>query len=31
VRDDEVRQTFTQAGVALVELPDRTARGFFGH
>lgn len=31
VRDDEVRRTFTDAGVHLVQLPDRSARGFFGH
>jgi phosphoribosylaminoimidazolecarboxamide formyltransferase/IMP cyclohydrolase len=31
VRDDLVRQTFADAGVPLVQLPDRAARGFFGH
>jgi phosphoribosylaminoimidazolecarboxamide formyltransferase/IMP cyclohydrolase len=31
VRDDEVRATFLDAGVTLVQLPDRAARGFFGH
>jgi phosphoribosylaminoimidazolecarboxamide formyltransferase/IMP cyclohydrolase len=31
VRDDLVRQAFTDAGVPLVQLPDRAARGFFGH
>jgi phosphoribosylaminoimidazolecarboxamide formyltransferase/IMP cyclohydrolase len=31
VRDEEVRETFTDAGVTLVQLPDRAARGFFGH
>jgi phosphoribosylaminoimidazolecarboxamide formyltransferase / IMP cyclohydrolase len=31
VRDDLVRQTFVDAGVPLVQLPDRAARGFFGH
>lgn len=31
VRDDEVRQTFLDAGVILVSQPDRAARGFFGH
>ena len=31
VRDDAVRQTMIDAGVAVVQLPDRQARGFFGH
>jgi phosphoribosylaminoimidazolecarboxamide formyltransferase/IMP cyclohydrolase len=31
VRDDLVRQTVLDAGVALAQLPDRDARGFFGH
>jgi phosphoribosylaminoimidazolecarboxamide formyltransferase/IMP cyclohydrolase len=31
VRDDLVRQTMVDAGVAVVQLPDRAARGFFGH
>ena len=31
VRDDLIRQTFINAGVTLVQLPDQTARGFFGH
>lgn len=31
VRDDVVRQTLLDAGVALAQLPDRDARGFFGH
>ncbi len=31
VRDEQVRQTLVDAGVALVQLPDRDARGFFGH
>ena len=31
VRDDEVRRTFLQANVTLVQLPDAAARGFFGH
>jgi phosphoribosylaminoimidazolecarboxamide formyltransferase / IMP cyclohydrolase len=31
VRDDVVRQAFTDAGVTVVQLPDRLARGFFGH
>ena len=31
VRDDVVRATVTDAGVALAQLPDKLARGFFGH
>lgn len=31
VRDDLVRQTMLDAGVTVVQLPDRDARGFFGH
>jgi phosphoribosylaminoimidazolecarboxamide formyltransferase/IMP cyclohydrolase len=31
VRDELVRQTIVDAGVAVVQLPDRAARGFFGH
>ena len=31
VRDDLVRETFTEAGITLVSLPDRIGRGFFGH
>ncbi len=31
VRDDVVRETFTSAGVAVAQLPDRVARGFYGH
>ena len=31
LRDDVVRATLTDAGVALAQLPDRAARGFFGH
>lgn len=31
VRDDEVRQTFLDAGVAYLQLADQAARGFFGH
>jgi phosphoribosylaminoimidazolecarboxamide formyltransferase/IMP cyclohydrolase len=31
VRDDEVRRTFRQADVTLVQFPDGAARGFFGH
>lgn len=31
IRDGEVRDTFVNAGVTLVQLPDRAARGFFGH
>lgn len=31
IRDQEVRETFVNAGVTLVQLPDRTARGFFAH
>lgn len=31
VRDDVVRQAFIDGGVALAQLPDRDARGFFGH
>lgn len=31
VRDELVRQTVLDAGVALAQLPDRHARGFFGH
>ena len=31
VRDDEVRAAVRAAGVALAQLPDRAARGFFGH
>ncbi len=31
VRDEEVRRTFIDAGVTLVQLPDAVARGFFGH
>jgi phosphoribosylaminoimidazolecarboxamide formyltransferase/IMP cyclohydrolase len=31
VRDEQVRRTLIDAGVALAQLPDRDARGFFGH
>ncbi len=31
VRDELVRNTLRDAGVALAQLPDRDARGFFGH
>lgn len=31
VRDDLVRQTLREGGVAIAQLPDRDARGFFGH
>jgi phosphoribosylaminoimidazolecarboxamide formyltransferase/IMP cyclohydrolase len=31
VRDDLVRQTIRDAGVSALQLPDRSARGFFGH
>jgi phosphoribosylaminoimidazolecarboxamide formyltransferase/IMP cyclohydrolase len=31
VRDDVVRQTMIDAGVSVRQLPDRQARGFFGH
>jgi phosphoribosylaminoimidazolecarboxamide formyltransferase/IMP cyclohydrolase len=31
IRDEEVRRTFLDAGVPIVQLPDRAARGFFGH
>lgn len=31
VRDDAVRQTFLDAGVPLVQLPDKVARGFHAH
>jgi phosphoribosylaminoimidazolecarboxamide formyltransferase/IMP cyclohydrolase len=31
VRDDIVLQTMVNAGVAVAQLPDRDARGFFGH
>jgi phosphoribosylaminoimidazolecarboxamide formyltransferase/IMP cyclohydrolase len=31
VRDDIVRQTMIDAGVVVRQLPDRAARGFFGH
>ena len=31
VRDDVVRTTMRDAGVTVVQLPDRVARGFFGH
>jgi phosphoribosylaminoimidazolecarboxamide formyltransferase/IMP cyclohydrolase len=31
VRDDVVRQTMIDAGVTVRQLPDRSARGFFGH
>ncbi len=31
VRDDIVRQTMIDAGVVVRQLPDRSARGFFGH
>ncbi len=31
VRDDLVRQTMIDAGVTVRQLPDRSARGFFGH
>jgi phosphoribosylaminoimidazolecarboxamide formyltransferase/IMP cyclohydrolase len=31
VRDDVVLKTMTSAGVAVAQLPDREARGFFGH
>jgi phosphoribosylaminoimidazolecarboxamide formyltransferase/IMP cyclohydrolase len=31
VRDDAVRATMTAAGVIVRQLPDRSARGFFGH
>ena len=31
VRDELVLQTMLDAGVAVAQLPDREARGFFGH
>src|SRR3954447_13767339 len=31
VRDDQVREAFTKAGVAFAQLPDKIARGFYGH
>jgi phosphoribosylaminoimidazolecarboxamide formyltransferase/IMP cyclohydrolase len=31
VRDEVVRQTMRDAGLAVAQLPDRDARGFFGH
>lgn len=31
VRDEIVLETMIAAGVAVVQLPDRDARGFFGH
>lgn len=31
VRDDVVQQAFRDAGVPLVQLPDRAARGFYAH
>ncbi|HET9074987.1 MAG TPA: hypothetical protein VFN48_10440 [Solirubrobacteraceae bacterium] len=31
VRDDAVRETMIAAGLAVRQLPDRSARGFFGH
>jgi phosphoribosylaminoimidazolecarboxamide formyltransferase/IMP cyclohydrolase len=31
LRDDVVRQTVLDGGMALAQLPDRDARGFFGH
>ena len=31
VRDEAVLQTMLDAGVAVAQLPDRAARGFFGH
>jgi phosphoribosylaminoimidazolecarboxamide formyltransferase/IMP cyclohydrolase len=31
VRDDVVLETMVNAGVAVAQLPDRDARGFFGH
>jgi phosphoribosylaminoimidazolecarboxamide formyltransferase/IMP cyclohydrolase len=31
VRDDLVRETIIAAGAAVIQLPDRSARGFFGH
>ena len=31
VRDEIVRQTLRDGGVAVAQLPDREARGFFGH
>lgn len=31
VRDDTVRETLGDGGVAVAQLPDRDARGFFGH
>lgn len=31
LRDDVVRATLADAGVALAQLPDQQARGFFGH
>jgi phosphoribosylaminoimidazolecarboxamide formyltransferase/IMP cyclohydrolase len=31
VRDELVRQTMLDAGVTVVQMPDRDARGFFGH
>jgi len=31
VRDDQVREAFAKAGVAFAQLPDKLARGFYGH
>src|SRR3954452_20847903 len=31
VRDDQVREAFAKAGVAFAQLPDKIARGFYGH
>jgi phosphoribosylaminoimidazolecarboxamide formyltransferase/IMP cyclohydrolase len=31
VRDDQVREAFTRAGVPFAQLPDKLARGFYGH
>ena len=31
VRDDQVREAFVQAGVPFAQLPDKVARGFYGH
>lgn len=31
IRDDEVRNAFSDADVAFATLPDKVARGFFGH
>jgi phosphoribosylaminoimidazolecarboxamide formyltransferase / IMP cyclohydrolase len=31
VRDDQVREAFTKANVPFAQLPDKIARGFYGH